>query len=53
MIDDDLYKWSYTRGSLLKCISLVKSNYVLKEVYEWDCGDHSGNRSFINESQLG
>ncbi|BFG26055.1 hypothetical protein CerSpe_123290 [Prunus speciosa] len=38
----------YRRGHslpLLRCMTLQQGNYVLREIHEGACGDHSGARS--------
>ena len=52
LLEDELYKRSYAGGPLLKCVSPSESNYVLREVHEGDCGDHSGSRSLIRKVRL-
>ncbi|KAL2249926.1 UNVERIFIED_CONTAM: Ribonuclease HI [Sesamum indicum] len=43
MIGDDLYKRT-PEGVLLKCLDAERSQYVMKEVHEGSCGNHSGGR---------
>ena len=48
LMDKILYKrgfsWPY-----LRCLALDKENYVLKEVHERACGNHSGVRSLVHK----
>ena len=48
-IGDDLYRRTFTGGPLLKCVSPSEANYVLREIHEGECGDHSGSRSLIRK----
>jgi ribonuclease HI len=43
IIDDVLYKRSYIYP-LLRCVSKDQGNYILREVHEGVCGNHSGAR---------
>ncbi|KAL4645257.1 hypothetical protein ACB092_02G223100 [Castanea dentata] len=48
LIKDVLYK----RGlscSYLRCLSPKEANYVMREVYEGVCGNHSGSRSLVHK----
>jgi hypothetical protein len=38
-----LYKRGYSEP-LLKCLSKTEADYVLREIHEGVCGDHSGGR---------
>ena len=40
MIGQDLYQRDYSR-SLLKCVTEEQAEYVLKEIHEGVCGNHS------------
>ncbi|KAL0320351.1 UNVERIFIED_CONTAM: hypothetical protein Sradi_5296600 [Sesamum radiatum] len=44
MIGDELYKIAIN-GPLLKCLDKERAEYVLKEIHEGSCGNHSGGRS--------
>ncbi|KAL0414905.1 UNVERIFIED_CONTAM: Retrovirus-related Pol polyprotein from transposon opus [Sesamum radiatum] len=44
MVGGDLYKRTID-GPLLKCLDEEKTRYVLREVHEGSCGNHSGGRS--------
>ncbi|XP_062176123.1 uncharacterized protein LOC133881194 [Alnus glutinosa] len=43
MVDDMLYRRGYSHP-LLKCLSAPEANYVLREIHERICGNHSGAR---------
>jgi ribonuclease HI len=43
MVDDMLYRRGYSHP-LLKCLSAPEANYVLREIHEGVCGNHSGGR---------
>jgi len=43
-IGQDLYKIGYSR-SLLKCITKEQAKYILEEIHEGACGNHSGART--------
>jgi hypothetical protein len=43
LLGEILYKRGYSEP-LLKCLSKAESNYVLREIHEGVCGDHSGGR---------
>jgi len=44
MINQDLYRRGYSR-SLLKCITEKQAKYVLKEIHEGVCSNHSGTQT--------
>lgn len=44
LIDGVLYQWGYTL-QLLYCLNADEADYVLKEIHERVCGNHSGVRS--------
>ncbi|KAL0313504.1 UNVERIFIED_CONTAM: hypothetical protein Sradi_5749700 [Sesamum radiatum] len=48
MVGGDLYKRTVD-GPLLKCLSDEKALYVLREVHEGSCGNHSGGRSLAQK----
>ncbi|XP_068475077.1 uncharacterized protein [Phaseolus vulgaris] len=41
LVGDDLYKRGYST-SLLKCVSKIEAEYILKELHHGACGLHSG-----------
>ena len=47
-MDEVLYKRGFSQP-YLRCLALDKTNYVLREVHEGACGNHSGARSLINK----
>ena len=48
LMDKVLYKRSFSQP-YLKCLALDEANYVLREVHEEACGNHSGDRSFVHK----
>ncbi|KAL2249888.1 UNVERIFIED_CONTAM: hypothetical protein Sindi_2462500 [Sesamum indicum] len=48
MIGSDLYKRS-AEGLLLNCLNQEQANYVLREIHEGSCGNHSGARSLAQK----
>ena len=46
LMDEVLYKRGFSQP-YLRCLASDKANYVLREVYEGACGNHSGARSLI------
>ena len=48
LMDKVLYKRGFSQP-YLRCLALDEANYVLKEVHEGACGNHSGARSFIHK----
>ena len=48
LLYDVLYKRGFSQP-YLRCLSPDEANYVLKEVYEGACGNHSGARSLIHK----
>ncbi|KAL0446398.1 UNVERIFIED_CONTAM: hypothetical protein Slati_1767700 [Sesamum latifolium] len=48
IIGSDLYKRTID-GPLLKCLDDEKAQYVLREVHEGSCGNHSGGRSLAQK----
>ncbi|KAL0448978.1 UNVERIFIED_CONTAM: hypothetical protein Slati_1454200 [Sesamum latifolium] len=48
MIDGSLYKRGFS-SPLLKCLNPDKAEYVLREVHEGSCGNHSGARSLARK----
>ena len=47
-IDEVLYKIGFSQP-YLRCLALDKSNYVLREVYEGACGNHSEARALVHK----
>ena len=47
-IDEVLYKRGFSQP-YLRCLALDKSNYVLREVYEGACGNHSEARALVHK----
>ena len=48
LLNDALYKRGFSQP-YLRCLSPDKANYVLREVHEGACGNHSGARSLIHK----
>ena len=48
LIDEVLYKRGFSQP-YLRCLALDKSNYVLREVHEGACGNHSGARALVHK----
>ena len=48
LLNDVLYKRDFSQP-YLKCFSPDEANYVLREVHEGACGNHSGARSLIHK----
>ena len=48
LLNEVLYKRGFSQP-YLKCFSPDEENYVLKEVHEGVCGNHSGARSLIHK----
>ncbi|KAL2226405.1 UNVERIFIED_CONTAM: Pol polyprotein [Sesamum indicum] len=48
MIGSDLYKRS-VEGPLLKCLNHEQAKYVMREIHEGSCGNHSGARSLVQK----
>ncbi|KAL2234294.1 UNVERIFIED_CONTAM: hypothetical protein Sindi_1161600 [Sesamum indicum] len=48
MIESELYKRT-ADGPLLKCLNDEQAEYVLKEIHEGSCGNHSGARSLAQK----
>ena len=46
LMDGQLYKKSYS-FPLLKCLGPTDADYVLREIHEGICGNHSGGRSLV------
>ena len=45
---DILYKRGFSRP-FLKCLSLEEADYVMREVLEGICGNHSGSWSLVHK----
>ncbi|KAI3444854.1 hypothetical protein Pfo_001519 [Paulownia fortunei] len=45
IINGKLYKRGFSQ-SYLKCLTPTKANYILHEIHEGICGNHSGGKSF-------
>ena len=48
LIKDILYKRDFSR-SYLRCLILEKVDYIIQEVHEGVCRNHSGSRSLVNK----
>ncbi|KAL0408327.1 UNVERIFIED_CONTAM: Gag-Pol polyprotein [Sesamum radiatum] len=48
VIGDELYKRTIN-GTLLKCLDEERAEYVLREIHEGSCGNHSGGRSLAQK----
>ena len=48
LIKDVLYKRDFS-CPYLKCLGLKEANYVMKEIHEGICGNHSGSRSLVHK----
>ena len=48
LMDKILYKRGFSQP-YLRCLALDEANYVLREVHEGACGNHSGARSLIHK----
>jgi hypothetical protein len=49
MIDDVLYRRGYSHP-LLKCLLALEARYVLREIHEGVCGNHSGGRMLAHKA---
>ena len=49
MLNGTLYKKGFTLP-LLKCVSPEKRNYILREIHERVCGNHSGSRVLAHKA---
>ena len=47
-MDKVLYKRGFSQP-FLRCLALDEANYVLREVHEGACGNHSGARSLVHK----
>ncbi|KAL0408188.1 UNVERIFIED_CONTAM: hypothetical protein Sradi_1753200 [Sesamum radiatum] len=50
MIGGDLYKRGFS-SPLLKCLNPDRGEYVLREIHEGSCGNHSGARSLARSTK--
>ena len=48
LMDEVLYKRDFSQP-YLTCLASDKANYILREVHEGACGNHSGARSFVHK----
>ena len=48
LIDEVLYKQGFSHP-YLRCLSLDESNYLLREVHEGACENHSGARALVHK----
>ncbi|KAL2248294.1 UNVERIFIED_CONTAM: hypothetical protein Sindi_2681700 [Sesamum indicum] len=48
LVDEQLYKRTI-EGPLLKCLDPEKAEYVMREIHEGSCGNHSGGRSLAQK----
>ena len=48
LIEDVLYKRGFSR-LYLRCLGTEKVDYVMREVHEGICGNHSGSRSLVHK----
>ena len=48
LIKDILYRRGFFR-SYLRCLSSKEADYVMREVHEGICGNHSGSRSLVHK----
>ena len=48
LIKDVLYKKGFSR-LYLRCLIPEEANYVMREVHERVCGNHSGSRSLVHK----
>ena len=48
LIKDVLYKRGFSRP-YLRCLGNKEADYIMREVHEGVCGNHSGSRSLIHK----
>ena len=48
LYDERLYKRGFSTP-LLKCVDLTEGNYILQEIHEGVCGNHSGGQSLAHK----
>ena len=49
LYDGQFYKRGFST-SLLKCVNLEEGNYILWEIHEGVCGNHTGGPSFAHKA---
>ena len=49
LVNGQLYKWSLD-GPYLKCLTPQLGQYILAELHEGICGNHSGGRTFAHRA---
>ena len=48
LMDEVLYKRGFSQP-YLRCLALNEENYILKEIHEGACGNHSRARSLVHK----
>ncbi|XP_065636170.1 uncharacterized protein LOC136070306 [Quercus suber] len=48
LMDEVLYKRGFSQP-YLRCLAPDEANYILREIHEGACGNHSGARSFVHK----
>ena len=48
LIKDVLYKRGFSRP-YLRCLGTEKADYIMREIHEEICGNHSGSRSLVHK----
>ena len=48
LVDGELYKKSI-QGPLMKCLGTDQATYVMREIHEGSCGNHSGGRALCQK----
>ena len=48
LMDEVLYKRGFSQP-YLRCLAPDQTNYVLREVHEGSCGNHSGAKSLVHK----
>ena len=48
VLDDELYKRGFSQP-YLKCLNLKDAEYVLRDIHEGVCGNHSGPHSLVGQ----
>ena len=48
LMDEVLYKRGFSQP-YLRCLAPNQTNYVLREVHEGSCGNHSGAKSLVHK----
>ena len=48
LIKDVLYKRGFSRP-YLRCLGMEEADYIMREVHEGICGNHSGSRSLVHK----